>query len=95
VAWVFFRAADVGTAFHVVRSMVVPRGPLFVDPILVQGFVGTAAVFALERFHRRADLWENLGRYPAAFRVGYALALLMAVVLLGVDGGGQFIYFQF
>jgi alginate O-acetyltransferase complex protein AlgI len=95
VAWVFFRADHVGTAFRVLRRIATVRGPLFFDPVIVQGLLGIALVVGLDLFHRRVEFWENLRRYPLAFRWGYALALIFAVVLLGIDGGAQFIYFQF
>jgi alginate O-acetyltransferase complex protein AlgI len=95
VAWVFFRADHVGAAFDVVRRMAVPRGAVFFDPILVQGFLGIAAVVGLDLFNRKVDYWNNLGRFPVAFRYAYALLLLGSIALLGVDGGAQFIYYQF
>jgi D-alanyl-lipoteichoic acid acyltransferase DltB (MBOAT superfamily) len=95
VAWVFFRAADVTTAFDIVRRMLVPTGTLFQDPILVQGAFGIAVVLGLDLFHRRADFWNRRESFSIPFRFAYALSLLFAVVLLGIERGAQFIYFQF
>jgi len=95
VAWVFFRADHVAVAADIVQRMVLTRGPLFWDPILAQGLLGIVAVLGLDLFNRRADYWNKLRLYPLGFRLGYSLSLLFAVVLLGIEHGAQFIYFQF
>jgi alginate O-acetyltransferase complex protein AlgI len=95
LAWVFFRAADVSTAFSILGRIATEPGPLFSDPILAQGMFGIAAVLGLDLFHRFADFWNRRESYSLAFRFAYALTLLFGVVLLGVEHGTQFIYFQF
>jgi D-alanyl-lipoteichoic acid acyltransferase DltB (MBOAT superfamily) len=95
LAWVFFRAADVSSAFTVLSRIATVPGPLFSDPILAQGVFGIAAVLGLDMFHRFADFWNRREHYSLAFRFAYALTLLFGVVLLGVEHGTQFIYFQF
>jgi D-alanyl-lipoteichoic acid acyltransferase DltB (MBOAT superfamily) len=95
IAWVFFRAADIATAADIARRMLVPSGTLFRDPILAQCAFGIAVVLALDLFHRRADFWNRRESYSIPFRFAYALSLLFAVVLLGIERGTQFIYFQF
>jgi alginate O-acetyltransferase complex protein AlgI len=95
VAWVFFRAPDVSTAFAIVRHMVVPTGRVLSDPILAQGFLGIALMVGLELYTRRQQYYENLARFPLSLRFTHALALLFFVVLFGIEKGAQFIYFQF
>jgi len=95
LAWVFFRAADVSSAFDVLWRIATVPGPLFSDPMLAQGVFGIAAVLGLDLFHRFADFWTRRDSYSLAFRFAYALTLLFGVVLLGVEHGTQFIYFQF
>jgi alginate O-acetyltransferase complex protein AlgI len=95
IAWVFFRAQDVTTAVDIVRRMVTMPGPVFSDPILAQGLFGIAVVVALDAFHVFTDFWNRNRTYPISFRFAYALSLLFGVVLLGIEKGTQFIYFQF
>jgi len=95
IAWVFFRADHLGVAFDIARRMLVPTGRVFFDPMLVQGLFGIAMMLAADVFHRRTDYWQNLARYPLAFRFSYSLGLLFAIVLFGIERGSQFIYFQF
>jgi alginate O-acetyltransferase complex protein AlgI len=94
VAWVFFRARDVATAFDIVRRMLVPTGPLFFDAVLVQCALGVLIVIVGDWLIRRTDYWDNLDRYPAT-RFATSMAMLFGISLLGVESGAQFIYFQF
>jgi D-alanyl-lipoteichoic acid acyltransferase DltB (MBOAT superfamily) len=94
VAWVFFRARDVATAFDIVRRMLVPTGPVFFDPILVQCALGVLIVIGGDWLIRRTDYWNNLDRYPIT-RFATCLAMLFGISLLGIENGAQFIYFQF
>jgi alginate O-acetyltransferase complex protein AlgI len=94
-AWIFFRAADVTTAFDIIARIFTRPGPLFSDPILAQGLFGIAAVLTLDAFHRTTTFWDRPATYSLAFRFAYALTLLFGIVLLGVEHGTQFIYFQF
>jgi hypothetical protein len=94
VAWVFFRARDVATAFDIVRRMLVPSGPIFFDPILVQCALGVLIVIGGDWLIRRTDYWNNLDRYPIT-RFATCLAMLFGISLLGIENGAQFIYFQF
>lgn len=95
LSWVFFRADNVETACRILRKIAFVHGPVFRDPLLITGACAVGALLVFELFNRRADYWDSLGRYPRAFRLAYALVLLFGVVLFGVDGGAQFIYFQF
>ncbi len=94
VAWVFFRASDVTTAFSIVRRILIPTGSLFFDPILVQCALGVLIVIVADFLIRRTDYWDNLDRYPNT-RFATSLAMLLGISLFGVENGGQFIYFQF
>jgi alginate O-acetyltransferase complex protein AlgI len=95
IAWVFFRATDVATAFDIASRMLVPSGAIFYDPILVQCGLGVAIVVVGDWLIRRTDYFNNLDRYPVALRFACCLALLFGIALLGIEKGSQFIYFQF
>jgi len=94
VAWVFFRASNVTTAFDIVQRMLVPSGRVFYDPILVQCALGALVVTASDWLIRRTNYWDNLDRYPV-INFTTSLAMLFGISLFGVENGGQFIYFQF
>jgi alginate O-acetyltransferase complex protein AlgI len=95
VAWVFFRAENVQSGFYIVRHMLVPRGPVFSDPVLLQGALGIAVIAALEYVQNRVRFFDELERFSLPVRFGYSLALLFGIVLFGIEQGSQFIYFQF
>ena len=95
VSWVFFRAENVRTACEILRKITFSHGPLFWDPILVQGVIAIAVLVVFDLFHRQTRFWDSLGRFPASFRVAYSLILLFGITLFGIDEGTQFIYFQF
>jgi hypothetical protein len=95
LSWVFFRAANLSTALDTLRRIAVDHGPLFWDPIIVQGVLAILLLGALDFFHRRTGFWDALDRFPRWPRLAYAVALLFGIVLFGVDTGTQFIYFQF
>jgi D-alanyl-lipoteichoic acid acyltransferase DltB (MBOAT superfamily) len=95
LSWVFFRADRLETACGILRKMLFVHGPIFWDSVIVTGACAIGALVTFEIFNRRADYWNALERYPGVFRLAYALILLFGIVLFGVDGGAQFIYFQF
>jgi alginate O-acetyltransferase complex protein AlgI len=95
VAWVFFRARDLVTAFDIVRRMAIPTGRVFSDPILAQGALGIAVVVGLDFIYRRSGFWDNLKSFSVGLRYANVLGLFFGIVLFGVQNGSQFIYFQF
>lgn len=95
LSWVFFRAANLSTALESLHRIAVDHGPLFWDPIIVQGVLAILLLIALDIFHRRTGFWDAQQKSPKWLRLGYAVALLFGIILFGVDTGTQFIYFQF
>lgn len=94
VAWIFFRAEDVGTAFTFLRR-IVTRQPGFFDirdAVLVAALLlGTLAVDLLSRAARGRAL-ELRRPLPLGFAVGMGLA---AIVIASGSEVTPFIYFQF
>jgi len=95
IAWVFFRARDLGDAFGIVRRIAVPTGRVFSDPVLAQGMLGIAIVVGLDLIYRRTGFWDRLKSFPLGLCYANALALFFGILLFGVENGSQFIYFQF
>jgi alginate O-acetyltransferase complex protein AlgI len=95
IGWVFFRARDLATAYQIVRSIALPTGRIFSDPILAQGALGIAVVVGLDLIYRRTGFWDRMKPFPLSLRYANALGLFFGIVLFGVENGSQFIYFQF
>lgn len=95
ISWVFFRADSIDTAFAIIEKIVFDHGVLFWDSVIVQAVLAIGLLLILDIFNRGTDYWNNLPRFPVGFRLAFSLFLLFSVVLLGIDHGAQFIYFQF
>jgi alginate O-acetyltransferase complex protein AlgI len=95
LTWVLFRAADVGSALGMLHRMFTPH-PGLGEPIHVTGWAGLLAIVALGHWLGANDRWRRVvGALPApALGVGYALLLMLALVL-APNNGQAFIYFQF
>jgi D-alanyl-lipoteichoic acid acyltransferase DltB (MBOAT superfamily) len=100
VAWVFFRAKDIHAAFYVVRHLI--PGGHFRDSALsglpranvpfIVFFIASMFVVEWFMFHpsRVPKLWGSIAlRYAAYYSV------IFAIILFGVFGHIDFIYFQF
>ena len=97
--WVPFRAATLGDAWLVVERMV--GSPSLPDLSFAMFTEVTAAMAAIGVLMLREVADERgwrpsfLRRHPAAFTHAYIVVLACTILLLGVLGGDQFIYFQF
>jgi D-alanyl-lipoteichoic acid acyltransferase DltB (MBOAT superfamily) len=97
LAWVFFRAADVGDAWQIV-TRILRLAPASGRPVALDSKVGFLAlvpvVMALEAINRRGGLVGRIERLPAISRYALYAALVYGTILFrGVSA--QFIYFQF
>lgn len=108
-AWIFFRAADMADARHIVTHLNQGWGVLFrVEAlratVLSLGLtarellVVVGALFVIECGHvlqRRESIRARLARQPMWFRWAAYSALLWSLVLFGVSRSEEFIYFMF
>jgi alginate O-acetyltransferase complex protein AlgI len=98
LAWVFFNARDVGSAFAVLGQLAVGEGTVGaasrVTPVLV-GVIGAsiASHFVPPRLARRA--FESLAAAPPVVQAAAGACGLVLIVVLGPEGVAPFIYFQF
>jgi D-alanyl-lipoteichoic acid acyltransferase DltB (MBOAT superfamily) len=95
LAWVFFRAPDLGTAFEVLGRIGAPGPSPLVTPVLVALTAGAVAIQAVPRdLWRRAEEWFVVR--PAVAQ-GFALGALVVIAdaAVGQQGVAPFIYFQF
>jgi D-alanyl-lipoteichoic acid acyltransferase DltB (MBOAT superfamily) len=96
ITWVFFRAADFPTAFHLIATMFTPPGYLSLVTAVDAACVGAISVglLAAHWLLRDSSLEQAVGRLPWWLRaVGLALLLIGLVLAPGDDRA--FIYFQF
>jgi len=107
VGWVFFRAADLGSALYIIRHFFSGWEPTvgYVTTTLqrmgLTGFDILALVISigfleLVHFTQRAEEDRRLfGRAPTVVRWAGVYALVLSIVVMGVFTNNQFIYFQF
>jgi len=98
LGWVFFRAPDFDASSAMITEMVTePLGHVFVDlSTFTQAGFGVLVLLAAQTvFAHTGEDRSVLQRQRKWVRFALAYALIGAIVLLGVDGGGAFIYFQF
>ncbi len=95
--WVFFRAESIRDALHIFASLAGPLDPPFVDAaVFLHALPGALLLLAVQLVQeRRGSVREQVTALPAPLRWAGWYALLAGIALLGVDGGSQFIYFQF
>ncbi len=93
---VIFRAADFTTAGHMFQRLFQSSSALQASPLPVVGFWLTVGVVVAAHVLRHFGVWQrwNWRMPPALLGVGYAAALMVALVL-APHGGKAFIYFQF
>jgi alginate O-acetyltransferase complex protein AlgI len=98
LAWVFFRAADFDTAFHISKAMfglASGGGERLVSAPHAASVLGVTAVMLVGHRVAAHRSWEELlGALPWPLRA-LALALIVAAIALAAGQSRDFIYFQF
>lgn len=96
LSWVFFRANTVQDAFRILIRLFDGWPRLFVDPMsLGYGLPAVGVLLLVQALQTRGPVREMLARRPLAARWAVHLGVIFGIVLFGVDGASQFIYFQF
>lgn len=98
VGWIFFRANSLSDAAHIVKGIFfgawnglhIGNSSQFVYAVIAVGML-----LAVEVFMRGAVPEKAIGNLPMPWRWVFYLGCVMAIMLIGVFDGGQFIYFQF
>ncbi|MBC8044794.1 MAG: MBOAT family protein [Rhizobacter sp.] len=103
LAWIFFRANSVADAFYIVRNIFTFK----TENIRAGAYRGDVGLFvfaiALILFlvaiqltqERQGALIPRFKAMPLALRWSIYLFVVFMIILWGVEGGSQFIYFQF
>jgi D-alanyl-lipoteichoic acid acyltransferase DltB (MBOAT superfamily) len=97
LAWIFFRARHLDDALGMIGSLARPWGiPFLAGNTLTLAALGAMTVVAVEiAQERRGSMRAVASAWPLPLRWAGWIALIMAIVLIGVENGSQFIYFQF
>lgn len=108
LAWVFFRASSVSDAVYILTHMlqgVYEHGRLvggwrLLDmgldlPELLVAVVATGVMFLVHGIQRHGSIRHMLSERPAWQRWSVYYAVTMSIVLFGMIGKQEFIYFQF
>jgi alginate O-acetyltransferase complex protein AlgI len=93
-SWVFFRARTFGDAIAVLKGSVgVTEHTNFQTFWMLMFYVWPLVV--AEIYQRFSSDIEFYSRGPFLWRYSVAMAMILAIVVLGSDGGQKFIYFDF
>ncbi len=98
IAWVFFRAATVEDAFHILTVMFTNLGDsihIGDKGIFAFSILGILTLFTVDFFNEYQPNVKLLNHEYAFVRITTIVAMLAFIIGLGVFDGGQFIYFQF
>lgn len=105
VAWVFFRAESLPSAFAILSQMARPdmfvygdRERLAVVYIIVFGLISFLAPNTQQLMgydHARRTVGTSFQGKPVSVRLQYAAACLLALGILGIQKNSEFIYFRF
>ena len=96
--WVFFRAATVGDAWHILATMLTaPGSEIHIGDkgIFAFSVLGILVLFTIDFIN---EYWPQVDfmNHPLAYvRIGTVALLVIYIVSLGIFDGSQFIYFQF
>jgi hypothetical protein len=92
-AWIFFRARSFGEAMTVLTGCFGMYGVEFevFRPLLFY----VLPLIAVEIYQRFSGNMEFMTRGPFIVRYSAAMSIVLAIVVLGANGGQQFIYFDF
>ncbi len=95
IAWVFFRAPDLGTAFDVLGGLGLSGpSPLVTFPMVFLVVAAIAVQLLPSGWWRQAEAWI-VARPVAAQGVAFGVLLVVADAAVGQQGVAPFIYFQF
>ena len=94
LAWIFFRAPDLGQAMSISRSFVLfaDSGPRSLGPGLLWLLAALAALHLAGYFSQQSQWWRDLPGWVFSAGVGALVALALALIHPSAQ---PFIYFQF
>ena len=93
--WVFFRAENLQAAFDIILKILSFSGKFFFDPGLLPCFLSLVILLVVDMTQVKVGLWSKLQEYSILRRWSFNFFLIFYIILFGIDGENQFIYFQF
>jgi D-alanyl-lipoteichoic acid acyltransferase DltB (MBOAT superfamily) len=93
-AWVFFRAANLNTAISYLKNISLkPSSAGTVHLLFTLCFL--LLFLVLEFFYKNRQRFQFLLKMPVELKIAVYVILVCCIILLSVDSGNEFIYFQF
>ena len=93
---IFFRANTVPDAFFAFKQIFTSMGSLFLDkPTIAYGLMAIVLLMVKDYIDEYHQCLRFLDSEKALVSIIASVLLICTIVLFGVYGGGQFIYFQF
>ena len=99
LAWIFFRAASIGEALHIVgkivgdfgvfHSSVIPLSSLALYGVMICGLL------VFDYLEMKRAISQKILAMAWPYRWALAYAVIFSLIFFGSESGGQFIYFQF
>ena len=69
---------------------------MFIDNVsLLHGALGICILLVIQLLQKRQPLHVSINRWPFAAQCILYAVVIFTIILFGVDGRSQFIYFQF
>jgi len=94
--WIFFRANTVQDAFYIVSHLFTGWPNLFIESSsMAYGALGLTILLIVQFLQTRGEVRPILAKLPLPIRWAIYYMLIFSIILFGVNGGSQFIYFQF
>ncbi len=94
--WIFFRAASLSDAAHIITQLFSGWPTLEIDAnTFIHAAFGITILVIVDFVQRHDEKIFFFEEWPMGIRCAFVYFCIYSVVLFGVDGGSQFIYFQF
>lgn len=94
LAWIFFRSANLNTAIIYLKNISFNMsGARMVHILFTLSFL--VLFLLLEFFYKNRQRFTFLVKMPLELKIAVYVLLLCFVIILSVDSGNEFIYFQF
>lgn len=96
LAWVPFRSKSIEQALLVYEKLMsITLGYKWITETFINGFLLIVILFLYEYLDRKTQYFKELYKLDYKVRVGIFFVSLFLLILMGVDDGSVFIYFQF
>lgn len=99
ISWVFFRAPSMENAFYILQKICTDPGPVFNYKYreFVYGFffLGVLIVVEIAEEYKILNSFSLFENKSVVIRRASYLAIVLLILIFGVFGSSQFIYFQF